>query len=133
MKRLARITQDHPNTDLPTARRIIGQAAAFLTASAALPGAQLSPSKAVDAGWHTFILHTLDYAEFCERVAGRFIHHVPTPNAETKEASASVRAACSSRAPRGIPNRRRPVARHGQDHCSQCHADCSNSPNTGTK
>jgi hypothetical protein len=31
----------------------------------------------VDDLWHTFLLFTIDYAAFCESVAGRFIHHVP--------------------------------------------------------
>ena len=31
----------------------------------------------MDKGWHAFILHTADYAEFCDRVARRFIHHLP--------------------------------------------------------
>ncbi|MEU6631728.1 hypothetical protein ABZ905_26125 [Streptomyces parvus] len=136
MERLAtRITQDHPDTDLPTARRIIGQAAAFLAASATLPGAQLSPSKAVDAGWHTFILHTVDYAEFCERVAGRFIHHVPTPNAETHKASAAARTrtlnAITAAGYRIDHDLWPDTAKMGN--CSQCHAGCSDSPNSGTK
>ncbi|UPT41757.1 MULTISPECIES: hypothetical protein [Streptomyces] len=136
MERLAaRITKDHPDTELATARRIIGQAAAFLAASAALPGAELSPSKAVDVGWHTWILHTVDYAEFCERVAGRFIHHVPTPDAETGEGSDAAR----QRTLDAIT-----VAGYRIDHdlwpdaakmgdCSQCHAGCSDSPNSGKK
>jgi hypothetical protein len=33
----------------------------------------------VDELWHTFITFTRDYARFCDDVAGRFIHHVPTP------------------------------------------------------
>lgn len=37
----------------------------------------IGPSELVDIGWHTFILYTVDYAAFCERIAGRFIHHVP--------------------------------------------------------
>ena len=31
----------------------------------------------VDWMWHTFALFTLDYAEFCHRHFGRFLHHVP--------------------------------------------------------
>jgi hypothetical protein len=31
----------------------------------------------VDWMWHIFILFTLDYAEFCHRHFGRFLHHVP--------------------------------------------------------
>lgn len=34
-------------------------------------------SGAVDEIWHAFILHTRDYAEFCQQVRGRFIHHQP--------------------------------------------------------
>ncbi|OHV65325.1 hypothetical protein [Pseudofrankia sp. BMG5.36] len=37
----------------------------------------LVPSPLVDVGWHAFILFTRDYAAFCARVCGRFIHHVP--------------------------------------------------------
>jgi hypothetical protein len=33
----------------------------------------------VDELWHTFITFTRDYARFCDEVAGRFIHHIPTP------------------------------------------------------
>lgn len=31
----------------------------------------------VDNMWHTFLLFTQEYADFCDRVAGRFLHHVP--------------------------------------------------------
>lgn len=33
--------------------------------------------KEVDAMWHTFLLFTKDYAEFCQNYFGRFIHHQP--------------------------------------------------------
>jgi hypothetical protein len=59
------------------AERIMDQALVFLAASAHHTGGPLSPSELVDVGWHTFILYTREYAEFCNRVAGRFIHHVP--------------------------------------------------------
>jgi hypothetical protein len=31
----------------------------------------------IDWMWHTFLLFTRDYAEFCERYFGMFLHHVP--------------------------------------------------------
>lgn len=31
----------------------------------------------VDDIWHTFILHTKDYANFCQACVGRFLHHYP--------------------------------------------------------
>jgi hypothetical protein len=72
----ARIATDH-KMDHSAAERITDQALAFLGACA-VSTVPLSPSATVDIGWHTFILYTKDYREFCERVAGRFIEHVPT-------------------------------------------------------
>jgi hypothetical protein len=31
----------------------------------------------IDRMWHVFLLFTLDYADFCERHFGAFLHHVP--------------------------------------------------------
>lgn len=65
------------------AARIVDQALAFLGTSAVTRNQSLTPSRIVDIGWHTFILDTREYAQFCTRVAGRFIHHTPhdPPNA----------------------------------------------------
>lgn len=71
----ARIAFEH-GMDRPTAERIIDQALAFLGACATAT-TPLIPSKLVDIGWHTFVLYTQDYAAFCKRIAGRFIHHIP--------------------------------------------------------
>ena len=129
LERLAvRITKDHPDIELPIAHRIIGQTAAFLAASAALPGAELSPSKAVDVGWHTWILHTVDYARFCDQVAGRFIHHVPTDNepvpggpaAARERTLAAIRAAGYTIDP--------DLWMRADGDCSQCHQGCTDSP-----
>ncbi len=35
------------------------------------------PSKAVDAMWHEFILHTQAYKDWCELALGWFLHHTP--------------------------------------------------------
>lgn len=76
-----RIAKEH---DMPRefAARIMDQALAFLRACGEHHRAPLGPSELVDIGWHTFILYTREYAEFCERVAGRFIHHVPNDDGE---------------------------------------------------
>lgn len=35
----------------------------------------------IDEFWHTFVLHTKDYADFCNEYFGEFIHHSPaTPD-----------------------------------------------------
>ncbi|WP_338598793.1 hypothetical protein [Saccharopolyspora sp. SCSIO 74807] len=69
--------------DFEYAERILEQALAFLITTARYPSRRLSPSSKVDVGWHTFILYTKEYAAFCHRYAGRFVHHVPNdyPNA----------------------------------------------------
>jgi hypothetical protein len=41
---------------------------------------------AIDEMWHTFVLFTKDYAAFCERYFGHFVHHVPTTYREQRAA-----------------------------------------------
>lgn len=36
-----------------------------------------SPTEAIDAAWHEFVLYTKDYGEFCRNMFGKFVHHVP--------------------------------------------------------
>lgn len=76
--RLVTRVHEENNLDNEHAERIVDQALAFLGACAVNPGVPLSPSPEVDTGWHAFIVHTREYAAFCDRIAGRFIHHVPT-------------------------------------------------------
>jgi hypothetical protein len=37
----------------------------------------LSPSSAIDNGWHEFLMFTEDYALFCNEHFGTFLHHRP--------------------------------------------------------
>lgn len=61
------------------AERIMDQALGFLLLCGQNTSSKsYSPSKQVDIGWHTFILYTREYQQFCKRVAGRFIHHEPS-------------------------------------------------------
>lgn len=47
---------------------------------------------AVDMMWHTFLLFTKDYAQFCERYFGFFVHHAPKPRAERLAWQAKIAA-----------------------------------------
>lgn len=85
----------------------------------------------MDPGWHTFILHTQEYAAFCDLVAGRFIHHVPTDDADTAAHGTTAKAVVE----RTVAEMRR--AGYEVDHelwkpaavaCSQCHQGCTDSP-----
>ncbi|MBC6458046.1 hypothetical protein HKK72_09055 [Actinomadura sp. HBU206391] len=115
------------------AERIMGQALAFLKACADNPGAGLAPSPVVEIGWHAFVLHTREYAAFCERVAGRFIHHEPTddhkcggigdaPPPERGHLPATLAAMRVS----GVPVDE-PLWRGRSGDCSQCHQGCVDS------
>src|SRR5437879_3911868 len=75
--RLVRQIVSNEEVERDYAEAILDQALAFITTCADNPGGRLRPSKPVDIAWHTFILNTAEYAIFCQRVAGRFIHHEP--------------------------------------------------------
>lgn len=125
-----RIVKDD-GLDLLLAERIVTDTLGFLAACGANPGAPLGPSEQVDIGWHTFILYTEPYAEFCQRVAGRFIHHAPAdepgvtyePKRDTR-----LRAIEAMKSIGYQPD----VELWGiSADCSQCHGGCSDSNYTG--
>lgn len=67
---------DELGVDVLRARGIFDDTKRFLfLATAGQKG--LRPTKVIDEGWHAFVLHTKDYAEFCKQFLGRFIHHQP--------------------------------------------------------
>lgn len=126
-----RIVRDH---ELPRsmAERIMDQAIAFLVASAANPLEQLAPSELVDIGWHTFILHTRDYREFCLRIThGSFIDHVPTEDGDPRGRGEQARSTLTRTlcaildCGLAIDGELWPTVT-GQ--CSQCHQGCTDSP-----
>ena len=49
----------------------------FLYMNARYPSAGFVPTKLVDMIWHEHILDTAAYAEDCDRIFGRFLHHFP--------------------------------------------------------
>lgn len=124
-----RITKDE-GISRNFAERIMDQALAFLGACAQNPGAPLAPSTFVDISWHTFVLFTRDYREFCERVAGRFIDHVPTddgdPGVHGKAAhSRLVRTIGTIGAAGFIVDG--DLWMSGSSKCTQCHNGCTDS------
>jgi len=49
----------------------------FLYLAGATGARGLTPTKSIDKGWHSFLMFTRDYAEFCDAYFHRFIHHEP--------------------------------------------------------
>jgi hypothetical protein len=114
-------------TAVAEADRIITDTISFLTVCATNPHQQFRPSRQVDLGWHQFILNTHDYAEFCDRVAGRFIHHVPDEFAPPERRATTDVLAPTVEAIKaaGLPFHPELWAT-GEGSCSQCHAGCTN-------
>lgn len=67
------------------ADRVIDQALALVyVMGASGEGPNMAPSQRVDPGWHTLILHTSWYAEWCDKHFGYFLHHQPNSKVRTR-------------------------------------------------
>ena len=106
------------------------QALAFLATCAANPGASLGPSGTVDIGWHTFLMYTREYAEFCQRAAGRFIHHAPDDDPSILGTGGGLAATIEAMEAAGyrVDPVVWPTSAECQQKCNQCHAGCYDSP-----
>ncbi|WEV26752.1 hypothetical protein OYE22_17265 [Streptomyces sp. 71268] len=114
------------------AHRGVGQMLAFLAAGAH-SDTPLSPSPLVDDFWHAFLLHTKAYQEFCAHTLGKFVHHQPgfldkeehgggkALRAQTMEAITAIGFVVDAEFWPELD-----IA-----DCSQCHANCHNSPKHG--
>lgn len=123
-----RITADHLDISQALAERIVDQTLAFL-ATCATTTKPIGPSATVDIGWHAFLLHTADYAHFCQQVAGRFIHHNPTDSDETGPGLADTVAAIRANGHRVDTDLWFTAAECTTKDCTQCHSGCTDSPN----
>ncbi len=129
-----RVAAEHPE-HAEQAGQIVDQALAFLAACAARPDEPLSPSPKVDIGWHTFILYTRPYAQFCDQLAGHFIHHVPDddPAAVRVSGPATIRRTVAVMRELGLPvvedlwRDAADCSGSGTGKCSQCHEGCTDS------
>jgi hypothetical protein len=67
------------------ADRVVDQALAMVYVMGTTEsGDVMAPSMAVDPGWHTLILHTAWYADFCAKNFGYFLHHQPKSKVRNK-------------------------------------------------
>lgn len=73
---VARFIRDYHKTP-EQAEQCFDELKEFLAEVAVAANRIEPPSKDVDQMWHTFLLFTRDYAEFCKESFGKFIHHSP--------------------------------------------------------
>ncbi|MFD9505039.1 glycine-rich domain-containing protein [Streptomyces mirabilis] len=82
---LAAFCADEYGLERCVADRIIDQALALVFVMGSTgQGDVLAPSQQVDPGWHTLILHTGWYADWCEKSFGYFLHHQPNSKVRTR-------------------------------------------------
>lgn len=119
-----------PQLTAEKADRGVGQMLAFL-AACDYADRPLSPSPLVDDFWHAFLLHTKAYAEFCEHRFGRFLHHQPGfLDKEEHGGGKTLRAlTVDSITLAGYEIDIEFWPELDLADCSQCHANCSDSPN----
>jgi hypothetical protein len=76
------------NVSIEVARELERELKRYLALCALRPKMPYGMFGPVDDLWHTFLMFTRDYEQFCQTVAGRFIHHVPaTADSENERAS----------------------------------------------
>ncbi|MDX3360577.1 MULTISPECIES: hypothetical protein [Streptomyces] len=124
------IRRDHPEFSPEFAGRLVVESAKFQAASAARPEVRMAPSLLVDYGWHAWLMNTVEREALMERIGG-VVHHVPElPGEDRGDVKAIRRATLDAMR----------VSGYGPDlefwpaasaDCTQCHAGCTDSPNSG--
>ncbi|MER5727803.1 hypothetical protein ABT084_05505 [Streptomyces sp. NPDC002138] len=83
-ERLAAFCADEYGLERVVADGVMDQAIAFVYIIGSQKAHDLAPSERVDPGWHTFMLHTQDYANWCQEQFGFFVHHAPNSKIRTR-------------------------------------------------
>lgn len=126
---VANMRDKFPQLTEERADRGVGQMLAFVAASARTT-APLSPSPLVDDFWHAFLLHTRAYQDFCGDTCSRFVHHQPGfLDRDEHGGGKALRARtvdAISAAGYLVDLEFWPELEIAN--CSQCHANCHNSP-----
>lgn len=82
---LAAFCADEYGLERCVADRVVDQALALVFVMGSTgEGDAMAPSLRVDPGWHTLILHTSWYADWCDRQFGYFLHHQPNSKVRTR-------------------------------------------------
>ncbi|GGP36773.1 glycine-rich domain-containing protein [Saccharothrix coeruleofusca] len=123
------LINEHAGMTGDEATRIVDATTAFLKVCADNPNGHFRPSRRVDLGWHQFILNTTDYAEFCERVAGRFLHHVPEeftpPRAAKSDTARMLAPTVNAMRAAGFTVDPDLWVLTASGSCTQCHSGCT--------
>ncbi|MGW7053915.1 hypothetical protein [Streptomyces sp. NPDC054887] len=99
----ATVQRNNPGMAYDVAEAITLEALKFEAACAANPTVGLAPSRVVDAGWHSLILHTRVKATVAARL-GFFVHHAPeAPDPDNRSMDSLLRTEDAIRSAGYIP------------------------------
>lgn len=70
------VLRNNEGMEREVAESIVEEALKFVYVCAKNTGDPMRPSRVVDEGWHSLILHTHTYQKLCSNL-GRFVHHRP--------------------------------------------------------
>ncbi|MFI0817467.1 glycine-rich domain-containing protein [Streptomyces sp. NPDC021098] len=82
------VLNNNPELSPDMAGRIVDEAVKYL-AAVAESREPLVPSRVVDEGCHTLILHTRVYRKLCNKL-GTFVHHTPEPRDPSRHNLAAI-------------------------------------------
>ncbi|MGW6719395.1 glycine-rich domain-containing protein [Streptomyces sp. NPDC054995] len=126
---VANMLHKFPEMGAEFAHRGVGQMLAFLAAGVDSPE-PVSPSPMVDDFWHAFLLHTKAYREFCTDRLCKFVDHQPGFLDRDEHGGGKALRARTVDAITAAGYMVDPEFWPELDiaDCSQCHANCHNSP-----
>lgn len=90
--KLVHYSTEHYKVNRFYAARMIEQTLIYLKAVCDNPGVRIVPDISVDPGWHAFLMHTQEYAQFeHDHNESRRLHHVPIMLADISSGAAMER------------------------------------------
>lgn len=101
--RLARRVVHDEGIILEQAEQIMDATLGFLKMCADYPRYRFNPSPQVDIGWHTFLLYTKEYTNFCYKIAGRFLHHAPNDDPHAPQHNGGIKMCVEFMDLRNVP------------------------------
>lgn len=74
-----RVKRDHPDWTEDRINAAVAEYREYLVYISANRNLHVLPPLDADEVWHAHIIHTREYAAFCQEHFGQFLHHVPNP------------------------------------------------------
>lgn len=86
------VLRDHPEWSRALVHTAVSSYQMFLYIARVYPGWSCAPHRAMDMIWHQHILFTKRYADDCQAIFGKFLHHNPAnpPSKRSKKESSTL-------------------------------------------